>query len=55
MFSSTFTVELHTVARADQALIVDASEPIAGTVFDGPIYKEDLAYTKYSKQVLYSG
>jgi hypothetical protein len=50
---NTFTipVELHSVGRADQAIIVDASPPINGTVFDGPLFKEDLQYTKFSKKV----
>jgi hypothetical protein len=45
------SVELHSVGRADQPIIVDASPPINGTVFDGPLFKEDLQYTKFSKKV----
>ncbi|XP_053400990.1 uncharacterized protein LOC123541000 [Mercenaria mercenaria] len=47
----TNNVELHSVGRADQAIIVDASPPLAGTVYDGPLFKDDLQFTKYSKQI----
>ncbi|XP_060596420.1 uncharacterized protein LOC132750448 [Ruditapes philippinarum] len=47
----TNNVELHTIERANQAIIIDATPPVLGTVYDGPLFKEDLQYTKYSQQI----
>ncbi len=46
-----FTVDLRTIGVADTPIVVDFSPPIAGEIFDGPIYGEDLKYTKGRKQV----
>lgn len=44
-------MDLRTKRVADAPIIVDKSPPIAGHVYDGPLYKTDLMYTKDSEQV----
>ncbi|KAK3612537.1 hypothetical protein CHS0354_024514 [Potamilus streckersoni] len=44
-------VDLRTEGHADQAIIVDITPPEAGTVYDGPIYKTDLMFTKDKDQI----
>ncbi|KAK3612515.1 hypothetical protein CHS0354_024486 [Potamilus streckersoni] len=44
-------VDLRTVGHADQAIIVDITPPEVGTVYDGPIYKTDLMFTKDKDQI----
>lgn len=41
-----FSVDLRTVAVADQAIIIDNTAPISGQVLDGPVQGIDLNYTK---------
>ncbi|VDI73733.1 Hypothetical predicted protein, partial [Mytilus galloprovincialis] len=44
-------VDLRTIGIADSAIIVDKTPPNAGVVMDGPIYGEDLMYTKYPDKI----
>jgi len=37
---------LRTIGIADQAIIIDKTPPVNGTVNDGPLYGTDLLYTK---------
>ncbi|XP_052806221.1 uncharacterized protein LOC128235438 [Mya arenaria] len=48
---ATNNVDLHVVERANRAILLDASPPIAGVVNDGEIYSEDLQFTKYSDKI----
>ncbi|XP_052806226.1 uncharacterized protein LOC128235445 [Mya arenaria] len=48
---ATNNVDLHVVERANRAILLDSSPPIAGVVNDGEIYAEDLQFTKYSDKV----
>lgn len=50
-FYNFVSVDLRTKRVADAPIIVDKSPPIAGHVYDGPLYKTDLMYTKDSEQV----
>ena len=47
------SVKLFTIGRADRAIIVDATPPEKGSVFDGPLYGEDLAFTKDDYLVMF--
>lgn len=51
MFVFFCAVDLRTIGIADSAIIVDKTPPNAGVVMDGPIYGEDLMYTKYPDRV----
>ncbi|VDI67222.1 Hypothetical predicted protein [Mytilus galloprovincialis] len=44
-------VDLRTIGVSDYAIIVDKTPPFAGVVMDGPIYGEDLLYTKYPDKI----
>ncbi|XP_055957638.1 uncharacterized protein LOC126824831 [Patella vulgata] len=44
-------VELASIKPSDRPLIIDVTPPIAGQVFDGPIYKHDQTYTKYNNKL----
>ncbi|XP_052806219.1 uncharacterized protein LOC128235437 [Mya arenaria] len=48
---ATNNVDLHVVERANRAILLDASPPIAGVVNDGEIYAEDLQFTKYTDKM----
>ncbi|WAR05119.1 hypothetical protein MAR_020488, partial [Mya arenaria] len=48
---ATNNVDLHVVERANRAILVDASPPIAGVINDGEIYAEDLQFTKYFDKI----
>ena len=37
---------MRTIGIADQAIIIDKTPPVSGTVNDGPLYGTDLLYTK---------
>ncbi|KAK6192291.1 hypothetical protein SNE40_003784 [Patella caerulea] len=44
-------VQLASIKSSDRPLIIDITPPIAGQVFDGPIYKHDQSYTKYNNKL----
>ena len=46
------SVLLSTVGVSDQAILADSTRPFSGTVFDGPIYKTDLKYSKDEDTVI---
>ncbi|XP_048250793.1 uncharacterized protein LOC124111176 [Haliotis rufescens] len=44
-------VDLMRVGVADHPIVIDTSPPIAGTVYDGPVYKHDLNFTKDADKI----
>ncbi|ESO82597.1 hypothetical protein LOTGIDRAFT_236952 [Lottia gigantea] len=44
-------VNISALRSADHPLILDITPPIAGKVYDGPLYKHDLMYTKDSNKI----
>ncbi|KAL5015119.1 hypothetical protein ScPMuIL_009389 [Solemya velum] len=39
-------VDLRTIKVSDQPIIIDNTAPIAGNLYDGPVFQEDLQFTK---------
>ncbi|KAK6174798.1 hypothetical protein SNE40_013376 [Patella caerulea] len=44
-------VNMSAIKSADHPLILDNTPPIAGEVYDGPLFKHDLVYTKDSNKI----
>ena len=51
MLQYVFLVDLHIVSQADSPIVIDASAPLAGIVYDGELLQEDLQFTRYTNKV----
>lgn len=46
-----YAVELQAVGHANSPIIVDITPPLVGKVYDGPLTRHDLSYSKDSNMV----
>ena len=51
VFFTSIIVDLRVAGVADYPIVIDYTPPIAGKIFDGPIFKEDLKFTAGRREV----